>query len=74
MKADLTGAEGNSQSAPVITVGAHGADPVGFTGAVTTASAAPNGIVERMSAGGSSSAPLLPATWIADADDRREPR
>jgi PPE-repeat protein len=74
MKADLTGAGDNSPGAPTVTASAHGAGPVGFTGVVTTASAAPTGMVERMSAGGSPSVPLLPATWLADAEDGRDRR
>jgi hypothetical protein len=72
MKADLTGAGDDSPSAPAITAGVRGAGPVGFTGAVTTASTAPNGMVERMPAGTSPSAPLLPATWISGAADGRD--
>lgn len=68
MKADLTGAGDNSPSAPVVTAGARGAGPVGFTGAVTTASTVPNGMVERLPAGASPSAPLLPATWLSGVE------
>ena len=72
MKADLTGAGDNSPNTPVITAGARGAGPVGFTGAVTTASTAPNGMVERLPAGASPSAPLLPATWLSGVADGRD--
>lgn len=71
MKADLTGAGDNSPSAPVVTAGARGAGPVGFTGAVTTASTVPNGMVERLPAGASPSAPLLPATWLSGVEHGR---
>ncbi len=74
MKADMTGTGDNSPGSPVIAAGAHGAGPIGLTGAVTPTSAAPTGMVERMSAGGSPSTPLLPATWSSDAEDRREQR
>ncbi|HEX7825710.1 MAG TPA: PPE family protein, partial [Mycobacterium sp.] len=74
MKADMTGTGDNSPGSPVTAAGAHGAGPIGLTGAVTPTSAAPTGMVERMSAGGSPSTPLLPATWSSDAEDRREQR
>ncbi|WP_285029143.1 PPE family protein [Mycolicibacterium sp. lyk4-40-TYG-92] len=72
MKADLTGAGDISSSAPVATANGRGAGPVGFTGAVTAAGTAPNGMVERMPAGVRPSAPLLPATWLAGDDDGPE--
>ncbi|MGX9674539.1 PPE family protein [Mycobacterium sp. HM-7] len=65
MKADLTGAGGDP---PVIVPGRHGAGPIGFTAAVTEASTAPTGMVERMPVGERASAPLLPATWNSDAE------
>lgn len=68
MKADLTGGGDNSPGPPAVTAGARGAGPVGFTGAVTTASTAPNGMVQRMPAGASPSAPLLPATWLSGVE------
>ena len=74
MKADMTGAGDNSPGSPLIAAGAHGAGPIGLTGAVSPASTAPTGMVERMSVGGSPSAPLLPATWSSDAEGRRELR
>ncbi len=70
MKADMTGDGENSAASPAITASAHGAGPVGFTGVVTAASTAPTGMVERMSARDGSAVPLLPSTWIADAQDR----
>ena len=72
VKADLTGAGDDSPSTPAVTAGARGAAPVGFTGAVTAASTAPNGMVERMPAGASPSAPLLPATWLSGVDPGRD--
>ena len=74
MKADMTGTGDNSPGSPVIAAGAHGAGPIGLTGVVSPASTAPTGMVERMPVGGSPSAPLLPATWSSDAEDRRELR
>ncbi len=74
MTADMTGTGDNSPGSPVIAAGAHGAGPIGLAGVVTPASTAPTGMVERMSAGGSPSTPLLPATWISDAEGRRELR
>lgn len=69
MKADLPGGGDNSPSAPVITASVRGAGPVGFTGAVTTASTAPTGMVERVPADAGRSAPLLPATWDSEVED-----
>lgn len=68
MKADLTGAGDNSPSTSDATAGARGAGPAGFTGAVTTASTAPNGMVQRMPATANPSVPLLPATWLSGVD------
>ncbi|MUL44668.1 PPE family protein [Mycobacterium sp. CBMA293] len=69
MAAKMTGTADNPS---IVTVGDRGAGPMGRTGAITTATSAPAGIVASMSVGGSASVPLVPANWNAASED--EPR
>lgn len=53
--------------------GDRGATTLGFSGAVPIASSAPAaGMVRHAPAGSGESVPMLPGTWLADSDERRE--
>ncbi|MGB8407412.1 MAG: PPE family protein, partial [Mycobacterium sp.] len=57
----------------LVTADDRGAGPMGFSGAVSSRTAAPAGMVEWSSGDASRATPMLPHGWTSDPDDASDP-